>query len=212
MILNFFAYFGTVILFFNLIFYILRFKNNSKSYKIFTLYMFVFFGIQIASIVLLNRNTDSVFFSHVQFISQFILLSLFYKEIFADKSQKKAIIIVIFFVLLALSIQYFFDKKQFYIFNLFEILITYLPIIAYAATHFYNMLNSKKQYFFINSGILIYMFGTMAIFIAGNILSNIYTNISILIFVINMTTYITFQIFIMTEWIINFYKKSIDNE
>ncbi|ODS81579.1 MAG: hypothetical protein ABS44_19090 [Chryseobacterium sp. SCN 40-13] len=39
--------------------------------------------------------------------------------------------------------------------------------------HFYNLLNKEKNYYYINTGILIYLFGSTVLFISGNLINTL---------------------------------------
>lgn len=207
MILEFFAYFGNVVLALNVILYFTRFQYNPAVYKIFTIYLLVAFSLQIAAIVLFNLKISSVFFSHFTFVSQFLFLSYFYYNLFVKKTQKTLIVVVTPLVIATLIFTYLSKNFVFSDFNSFEVFITYFPIIIYSVLHFYNMLDSKSRFYVVNSGILIYFLGTLVIFLAGNIIVKILTDNSILLFIINMSTFIIFQLLILVEWRKNYYKK-----
>lgn len=208
MILEFFAYFGNIVLALNVILYLLRIRyDSSNSYKIFTIYLVGFFVLQIASVVYFNLNISSVFFSHFLFVFQFVLLSLFFYSLYTKKQQKIAVLSTIPIVLLILIYTYFSEKFIFSNFNTLEIFITYVPIIIFAVLHFYNMLDSKKKFYYTNVGLLIYLLGTLVIFLAGNIIVSITTDTSTLLFYINMSAYIVYQLLLFVEWKQSFSKK-----
>jgi hypothetical protein len=206
MILEFFAYFGNVVLAVNVILYFMRFQDNSSVYKIFTIYLLVAFSLQIVAIVLYNLNISSVFFSHFTFVLQFLFLSYFYYNLFEKQIQKSIVLVLTPSVISTLIFTYLSENFVFSDFNSFEVFITYFPIIIYSVLHFYNMLDSKSRFYVVNSGILIYLLGTLVIYLAGNIIVKILTDNSILLFIINMSTFIIFQLLILLEWRKNFYK------
>ena len=110
MILEFFAYFGNVVLALNVILYFTRFQYNPAVYKIFTIYLLVAFSLQIAAIVLFNLKISSVFFSHFTFVSQFLFLSYFYYNLFVKKTQKTLIVVVTPLVIATLIFTYLSKK------------------------------------------------------------------------------------------------------
>ena len=199
MILNFFAYFGNVLLLLNFILFVSKFKQLNKAHKILAFYLAVILCLQVVAIVLFNLNKDSVFCSHIQFVFQFVLLSFFYLTILKNRIQKNTVKILFITILISLIIQYFFIK-QFNTFNLLEILLTYIPLILYSIFHFYNMLDSDEEFNYINMGILVYLLGNISIFLSGNIIVKITTDLSIKIFMLNMSIYIIYQLFILLEW------------
>lgn len=210
MILEFFAYFGNVILALNVLLYLIRLRYESgNSYKILTAYLIGFFVLQITSIIYFNLNISSVFFSHFLFVFQFVLLSLFFYSLFTKKQQKIIVLIVIPVVLSVLIYTYFSENFIFSNFNTLEVFITYVPIIVFSILHFYNMLDSKKKFYYTNAGILIYLLGTLVIYLAGNIIVNITTDTSTLLFYINMSVYIVYQLLLFVEWKQSFSKKIV---
>jgi hypothetical protein len=57
-------------------------------------------------------------------------------------------------------------------FDLFEILITTIPIIVYTLMHIYNSLTIKQTYAYVNTGILLYVSLSTLVFFLGDFLSN----------------------------------------
>ncbi|MCO6173922.1 hypothetical protein NHF50_02580 [Flavobacterium sp. NRK F10] len=66
--------------------------------------------------------------------------------------------------------------------------------------HFYNILNEKRTYYYINMGILIYLFGSTVVFLSGNIISVLNFSTSKIIWELNSVLYVIYQILIMVEW------------
>lgn len=67
--------------------------------------------------------------------------------------------------------------------------------------HFYNILNESKKFFYINMGILIYLFSSTIIFISGNLMVSLSSNFNNVIWLINGVLYLIYQIFILVEYI-----------
>ena len=169
------------------------------------------FLIQMTVSYLQYLNADNLFLSHFYFILQFILLSCFYLNLELNGSQKKVIKIGFPVCLSALAIQYLLDMSLLSKFNLFEIFITSFLIIIYATFYLYNLLNEKKDFYYINLGILIYLFGSTVIFLAGN-LSIVYElRFKFSIWILNALLYVAYQIFILVEWKRNFSGKLSNN-
>ena len=202
-----FANIGYLILLLNLILFIKGFRNNGKAYSIFTWYLGVIFLVQITSMTLKKFNIDNLFLSHFYFIGQFVLLSLFYLHILKEEIQKKIVKVCLVIGLLALGIQYANDFSLFLKFNLFEIFITSLLLILYATFHFYNMLNEKKEFYFINMGVLFYLFGSTILFLVGNLTIVLSPKMNKITWILNSILYVLYQIFILVEWKKSFFKK-----
>ncbi|MDZ4331733.1 MAG: hypothetical protein U0945_14270, partial [Flavobacterium sp.] len=112
--------------------------------------------------------------------------------------------------LLALSIQYAYDTSLFFKFNLFEIFITSFLLIIYATIHFYNMLNEKKEFYYVNVGLLIYLLGSTILFFVGNLTAILSPKMSLFTWILNALLIIINQFFILIEWKKSFYKKEIN--
>lgn len=202
-----FANIGYLILFLNLILFIKGVRYNGKAYSIFTWYLGVIFLVQITSMILKKFNINNLYLSHFYFIGQFVLLSLFYINILKGELQKKIVKVCLIIVLLALAIQYVIDFSLFLKFNLFEIFITSILLILYATFHFYNMLNEKKEFYFINMGILFYLFGSTILFLVGNLTIVLSPKMNKITWILNSILYVLYQIFILVEWKKSFSKK-----
>ena len=179
---------------------------SSKKYKlpkttnILTLYVLIACIIQITQFVLAKLLIHNLFLSHFYFILQFILLSLFYKELL---NEKQSVIVkrTMFIVLLALSIHFVFNAELLVRFNVFEAFITSLPIIIYAVIHKYNSLSKTYEYKYVNTGILVYLSTSALIFILGDYLSSLQkSDLLAKIWFINKVLYVGFLLLILIEW------------
>lgn len=202
-----FLYAGLILIFINALVYLIGYKQNKKAlaYKYFSFYLFLSFLVSFASFFLAKLKMNNLYLSHVYFIGQFILLSLFYLSLF-KKKQKKHVITVMLLICLMLVIQYGFKPSLFFQFNIFEIFITSLPIVTYAIIHLYNSLNNTNNYLIINAGILIYITSSTLIFILGNYLSyeDINSVVKRNIYLLNKILYVVYLILILLEWKKNF--------
>ena len=201
-----FIYIGILILFLNFILYIKGFPNQGKAYAIFTWYLGVIFGVHIISNVLMRLNIMNLFLSHFYFIGQFFLLIFFYLMILKEEFQIKIVKVSLVLVLLVLSIQPY-NSSLFFAFNLFEIFVTSFLLIIYANFHFYNMLNEKKEFYYINIGVLMYLFGSTILFLVGNLTTLLSLKMSLITWTLNAFLYVVYQLFILVEW-----KKSFSNK
>ncbi|AYN04962.1 hypothetical protein EAG11_12930 [Flavobacterium sp. 140616W15] len=202
---------GYFLLLINFIVFAFGLSKKQKSYVIFTVYLFLIVCIQIITLVLRKLGLNNLFLSHFYFIGQFIMLGLFYFNLITDKFQKKVIKITVILALLSLAIQYSIRPDLFFKFNLYEIFITSFLLLIFATFHFYNMLNGKKMFYYINIGIILYLFGSTILFLVGNLsvtLSSKYYKVPSRI---NYILYVIFQLFILVEWKRSFYKKDEAN-
>jgi hypothetical protein len=208
-LLKIIIYIGYLLLGINFILFAIKLnKKRPRSVYIFTFYLLVMIVIQFFTNYLSNIGQNNLYLSHYYFIFQFILLSLFYLEIINNSYQRKIIKIAIPFCLVVLGIQYFFNNDLYEKFNLLEIFITSFLIIIFSMFHFYNILNEKKRYYYLNTGILLYLFGSTVLFMSGNLISRLDLALSNILWILNSLLYIVYQIFILLEWREIFYKKN----
>lgn len=191
---------GHILLFVNCILLLKGFSANGKPFKIFALYSIAMFFVQLFSLILVKNHMQNLFLSHFYFILQLLFLSLFYYHLLKDKFQKKVIIVNSACCLTILSVQYALDWQLFYRFNLLEIFITSLPLIIYAAFHLYNLLNQKKEFYYITIGLLIYLFGSTIVFLSSNLLISLNSSLPFkIIYSLNVYLYIGYQLFILYD-------------
>lgn len=198
--LNLFAYIGYFLLFINIILFNNFYLNKKKALKIFILYLGVTFIIQVVSNVFFQLKINNLFISHFYFIGQFIILSFFYFTILKENYQKKIVQIGFISCLLILGIHYLIDSSKFYKFDLFEIFITSFLVIIYATFHLYNLLNEKKEFYYLSLGILLYLYGSTILFLVGNITALLSFKYAEIPWILNSVLYIVFQLFICREW------------
>lgn len=208
--LDLFIKIGYLVLGLNFVVFAMCFSNQGKAFRIFTVYIAVIGVIQIASRVLSSLGMGNLFLSHFYFIAQFIILSFFYLELLKEKYQRKIIKLTLILVLSFLGIQYAINPKLFFEFNLFEIFITSFSIIIFSAFHFYNMLNEKKEFYYINMGILLYLFGSTILFLVGNLTVTLSRELTKIPWILNALFYVFYQLFVLYEWKKSFSKKELE--
>ncbi|AWM12796.1 hypothetical protein DI487_02190 [Flavobacterium sediminis] len=195
------TYIGYFLLGTNFILFLLGLKKFvSRSYFIFTFYLSIIIIIQFFTAFFKRNGINNLFLSHLYFVFQFIILSFFYLSILKNKKQKKIVKYSLLLCPLILVIQYIFNPELFLRFNLLEIFLTSFLLIIFSMFHFYNILNEKRTYYYINMGILIYLFGSTVVFLSGNIISVLNFSTSKIIWELNSVLYVIYQILIMVEW------------
>lgn len=176
------------------------FSSKGKPFKIFTLYCLSMLTVQLASIIVVRMNFENLFLSHFYFGLQFLILSFFYYYLMKDHFQRKIIKISLIVCLAALGIQYALDWSLFFKFSLLEIFITSLPLIIFATFHLYNLLNEEKKYYYITTGLLIYLFGSTIVFLTANLLISLKSRIAFeQIYNLNVYLYVVYQLFILYD-------------
>ncbi|PQJ69173.1 hypothetical protein BTO14_14190 [Polaribacter butkevichii] len=203
------SFIGIFVLIINTYFYFKSYLNYSIAFKVFSIYLFLTLLIQISSSVLFQLGINNLYLSHFYFISQFILLSFFYSSLEKKNSVKKGIKYILLIGLIFISIYYTKDPETYYKFNIFEIIVTSIPLIIYSFLFFLKRIdNEDKKFIYINSGLFLYLSCSTLLFVAGNIKSSLkevlwYSNVSL---------YLVYQILIFIEWYKNFKsKKNIKN-
>lgn len=191
------SYIGDFLLLVNLILSIsIRPKNRTIIF--FIVCQFCIFIVQTAGTILSTLGERNLFLSHYYFVGQFILLSLFYYSLL-NKSQRRVVLIAQPAVLIPLAIQYTVSPDVYWKFNHLEILLTALPIIAFAAFHFYNQLDGPKQFHLINLSIMMYLFGSTVLFLAGNTVNVMLNDRARICWDLNSVLYILFQLCVLHE-------------
>ncbi|WP_264559270.1 hypothetical protein [Flavobacterium sp. N2270] len=167
---KYFSGFAGLILAVNMLMFFLFLFKKGRVFKIYAIYLFVVLIGEIISKVMIYNGFENIVMSHYYFIFQFLLLSLFYLELINVNIQRKIIQISLLIIPVFLGIHYYLHPELIYKFNIIEVFITSFTLIIYATFHFYNMLSSDKKFYFINSGILVYLLGSTIIFLSGNVL------------------------------------------
>ncbi len=196
-ILRFVAF---IFLILNFILFISQFKKENKPYKIYAIYLGVITLIEISLRLVIHFGYQNLILSHFYFTGQFILLSLFYLELLTEKYQKKIVKFNLIIIPLILMVNFFINPSQIHKFCMLEILLTSISIISYCTFHFYNMLSNRKEFYLINCGILIYLFGSTVTFLPRNLHTIYGYSFSKALHVLNITLYIVYLIFIFFEW------------
>jgi hypothetical protein len=78
--------------------------------------------------------------------------------------------------------------------------------------HFYNLLNTEKRYYYINTGILVYLFGSTVLFLSGNLINTLQLESRNVVWLLNATLVVIYQLFIFIEWRKRSQKKNEDYE
>ncbi|MFT6127600.1 MAG: hypothetical protein ACJAVA_002091, partial [Flavobacteriaceae bacterium] len=144
-ILEFIIYFS---IFLSLL-YIRSFIRNNKAFKLFTIYLIVISIIQLSSFLIIKSGGESnLFLSHYYFISQFILLSLFFKELL----KFKWISWVLYIGLLLIGYQYIIEPNLYFQYNTIGMAITQTFIVIYSLLYFYKSLSGKNEFILVNIG------------------------------------------------------------
>ncbi|MFB9077024.1 hypothetical protein ACFFLS_03745 [Flavobacterium procerum] len=145
-------------------------------------------------------NINNLSLVHLYFIGQFMLLGLFYKELFQNKAQKKIIQISLLTGIFILAIQYVLQPELFFKFNLFEITITSLLVVFFALLYLYNMLTDEKKFYYITVGLVIYLLASTILFLVGNLTLGLSEELKLITWTLNAFFVMVNQFFVLFEW------------
>ena len=114
-----------------------------------------------------------------------------------NKALSKRIKIYLLFALVALGISYSLYPESFYKFNIFEIVLTSVPLLVYCFIFFTKRVGSSNNNFmFFNAGLFLYILCSTLLFAAGNVKSGII----LYIWTFNVVLVIIYQLCILLEW------------
>lgn len=153
-----FKYYLHILSFIIAILYLIGFKNKSKAYKIFSVYLIVS--------VILNFISDKLhpwfkiynhFFINIIFLFQFGFLSLFYSYSFTNKNWRNIVEIILILVVGYLSSKYLLYPETFFVFHYQDIYITVFPLIVYSIMYLYSEYDCPQELYYANLGMIIYL-------------------------------------------------------
>jgi hypothetical protein len=185
-----------------------RKKIDLKSFNFFSGYLVTMAIIEIGCHFLGVLEPGSNFFiSHFQFNFQFIIITLFFLQLFKGNGKIRSVLAVFSsIVLLLILMSYVIKPSLFWEFNLFEIGITSLTILVYVIFYFYTTFDKVRvDYHYFFGGLSIYLLSSSLIFLTGNVEWVLWDKPFIDIWVFNSLFYILFQFFVMKE--LQFLKK-----
>ncbi|WP_340065774.1 hypothetical protein [Ascidiimonas aurantiaca] len=198
---------ANILLLINIILYFKSFSARGKAFKIYSFYLLVIFCIQITAIYLARSGANNLFLSHVYFVSQFVLLSFFFRELFVSHLFKQIIAWFCILALCLLILQYIFTEDILNRFNAPGMLSTSIVLIAYSVAYFYKLLDGRKKFLLVNAGILLYLVSSTLIFVTANLTNLLDRSQNKLIWILNSVLYLIYQLLIFIEWRRNFSMK-----
>lgn len=137
--------------------YLIGFKNKSKAYKIFSIYLIVLFILDFISKHLYSWfKMYNHFFINIIFLIQYGLLSIFYSYSFESKKWRNIVEISLILVLTYLIIKYSIYPETFFVFHYQDIYITIFPLIVYGMVYLYNEYDKPQELYYANLALLIH--------------------------------------------------------
>lgn len=137
--------------------YLIGFRNKSKTYKIFSLFLILD--------VILNFISDELykwfgiynhFFINIIFLFQFGFLSMFYSYSFTNKKWRNVVESILILVVSYLLIKYLVYPESFFVFHYQDIYVTVFPIIVYGVLYLYSEYEEPQELYYANLALLIH--------------------------------------------------------
>jgi hypothetical protein len=194
---------GLFFLLVNSICFWLKRKSKDVLYNIITIYLILLFIEELCCNIIGFLNPGANFFlSHYYFVFQFIVLSVFFYNIFSSVVLKRIVLFFLAVVLILLSVQYYITPGLYWRFNMFEIGVISTLLIFYSLVFLIqNFKKVKHDYFYFCNGLILYLASSASIFLSGNSDSVLFTEPFILDFwFFNSLFYILYQFLIFKEW------------
>lgn len=203
---------GLFFLFFNSISsLIIRKKVKLMTFNFFSTYLLIMAIIELFCHVLgVLKPGSNIFISHFYFNFQFLIISIFFLQLFKKNTRvKNWILRIMILVFLIVAFSFALNKELFWKFNLVEIGATTLALVGFIAYYFYDTMEHDVEDFHnFFGGLIVYLLSSSLIFLTGNeelvIIKDPYY---IDIWVFNSLFYITFQFFVFRE--IQYFRKNI---
>ena len=193
---------GLFLLFINSVLFFSYRKDRDIVYKYIMYYLMIQFVVELCcNVIGILYPNENFFLSHYYFVIQFVMLSLFFHQVFKNKLLKKIAHINLAIVLLILSFQYYKTPSLYWKFNNFEIGVTSILLIFYSIVYFYENLKESYKYHFFCFGLTFYLMSSCLIFLSGNT-QLVFMNepVYLDIWIFNSLFFILFQILIYKEW------------
>ncbi len=200
-------YIGFYLLGLNIILYLIGFVRNNRAYKIFTVYLLCLAVIQYFMADYASRSQNNHFLSTYYFISQFVLLSLFYLHLFKVKALKKLVKYLLIIGVVLLGVQYALNPGLYLTFNSIGILCTSMMLIVYTVIYFYRSLSEKMIFPFVNGGLFIYLISSTLIFATATSFITFGKSIDHFMWRLNGILVILYYLLIVFEWWKNYFPK-----
>lgn len=203
-----FSYSSTAILLLNTILYSKFIVSKSLAYKYFAIYLLCTAINQLTGTILFELEIPNLYLANTYLIMQFLMLSLFYYEIFKEQEKRKYILVMMFILLTVLGVQYAWTPNLFFQYNTIGVIVTSTVLILYSVIYFFHHISDKElKLYLVNSGILIYLLGTILIFSIANIGLKLAQETELALWILNAFIFLVFQIIILVQWYIDRRKK-----
>lgn len=204
---DFFLYLAYTVLLLNLSLYAISFFKKEKVNGFFLVYLLFATIMQLSMEVFYHLHKNNLFLMNLFFIGQMILFGFFYSSLMYLRNQKTIIHTIMALNVTVIGVQSWLDYEQFFQYNLFVIVITNLSVIVFAVLHLYNMLTSEKKYYYITSGLILYLLASTLVFIVGNINAKLNDNVKFILWTFNSFLIVVYYLFVLYDWKVSFLGK-----
>ncbi len=190
--------------------YFIGFFKKGKAYKIFTVYIL---GVLLIDFISSNLwrwfKIYNVFMQHFYELFQFILLSYFYSLLLKTKTQLYTVYLILIILPVFLLSRYLLNPTLFFEYNLIESYLTTMPLIIYASMHLYNNLGEKSDFYYVNLGLLFYLFTSTFIFLLYKLINVLQIDVfrDVMIDINIVLQYIKFGFFFY-QWKLIYFNKN----
>jgi hypothetical protein len=211
-LLDIFSDSSTVVLLLNAVLYSKFIVSKDLAYRFFSIYLVCMAVNQLTGTIFFEFKITNIFLANTYLVAQFLMLSLFYYAIFEGKKQRKFILVALVIISTILGVQYAWTPHLFFEYNTIGVIVTSSVLILYSIIYFFHYISdSELKLYLVNSGILIYLLGTILLFSIANIGLKLDSDIEIALWILNAFIYLVFQIIITTQWFYDRRKNNISN-
>jgi len=204
------SHISTGVLCINVILYLIGFRKNNLTYKVFFLYLLTSLILQLISTSYALQGLSNHFLSTYFFIFRYILLTFFFYELFKkfqNRLLQKYLQWSSIITVITISAQYIVQPNLYYNFNSIGFLITSILLVSYALIYLYFTLSITESHLYIILGLLVYLISSSIIFITASDIISLNNQLNYYIWLINVILYLGYQLIISYQWTVQFYKE-----
>ena len=154
---------------------------------------------------------NNFFISHVFFNIQLLFLSYFFYSLFENNKTKQFVKSSTLILLVVFIIQYSTQPKDFFKFNLYEIVSICVLLITFSLIYIYNSLGKSKKYLYFSVGVIIYFTCSCLVYLLGGYTIVLCQDPFIDHWIIKDVFFIVFQLLVLKEYT-NLKSIAIDND
>ncbi len=187
-----------------------KIKKLRPELKWFEIYLIFGFIVQVWMRYLAASGTNNLFLTHTYTAGEFILLSLFFREIFSKDILFNRYFIPFIFLIIAAIIGNILLFEPLTIFSGNSKTLTQVIIITYTIVWFFRRLNHeiKEDYLLlnrINAAMLVYYAGSLLIFMSMRYFDETMNISTIYLLMFNVLLYIVFLFLVLwARWRVNY--------